>query len=142
MAIGGRVFDMNLRDDPFSFKVDLLIAHPNSKITKCKALSDVLLDTGATNTFLPLSVIRELELPATGGPPLKITGYDKRKHEEFDLYHARIRLEGVDEAILEVGGWDNAPVIGRDLLNRWHILLNGPHTTFEIVSDKDYKLGE
>ncbi len=140
MAIGGKEFKMDfINSYPGSFKVELIIGSPDPQVTETFKTT-ALLDTGSDYTLVPIKFVRKLGL-IYSGKTIKLTGFDDddSKAVKTKFYSAKIIVEGVEEVYIEVGAVKFEPIIGRDLINRWHILLNPAFTTFEIVSIANYK---
>ena len=146
MAIGGKEFLMNYEDNPPSLRIDLLISSTSPKSNSICKLNSVLVDTGCDITFIPNKIIAELDLEYSGDET-ELCGFDDNPDRclKLKLYYAKISVEGVEEdIILKVGGVDFEPLIGRDLINHWHILLNGENGdnggTFEIADSDSFSL--
>jgi len=94
---------------------------PNRKIETL-----ALVDSGADETLLPIKIIQDstLELNPIGEVTLiGVTGKGV-----YNTYCVNIRVEGVIFRHLFVAGIPNLdyPLIGRDILNKFFIHLNGP----------------
>lgn len=139
MAIGGREFSMRELDcDPFPcFRIDLLVGSPNPKSKDEYHIADVLIDTGCDCTILPISLVDSLGL-IWAGKFKTMTMADGVSTMEVKIYPAKVKIDGVIEEIIEVGFMDADPLIGMDLINKWHLLLNCPYWTFEIVPGTNY----
>ncbi len=85
--------------------------------------SKALLDTGADRSVVPSALVQRLRLQRTG--TVLVRGM--RGHfESVPLFSVRLEL-AEDGALFDVISWDNDFVIlGRDVLNRWRIMLGGP----------------
>lgn len=103
MAIGGKEFIVDYDDDPPTLKLDVLVGSPNSKVTETYSIKAEL-DTGCDFTFIPKALVSKLKLKWSG-LDLPLVGYDEQEDPErrVKIYHAKIIIEGVDEAIIEVG---------------------------------------
>lgn len=146
MAIGGKEFHMNYVDNPPTLRLDLIIAStfPQSDLTH--TIRSVLIDTGGDITLIPNHVVQRLNLEYSG-EETELSGFDDNPDNsvKIKLYFAKISVEGVEEDVmLKVGGVDFDPLVGRDLINRWHILLNGEigdnGGTFEIANRDNFCL--
>lgn len=60
--------------------------------------------------------------------------------KKIKFYAGKIIVEGIMEEIIEVGGTDSDPIIGMDIISKWHILMNCPNSTFEIANKRNYKI--
>lgn len=90
------------------------------------------IDSGADCIFLPDSLVERLGLEPVY--EVDCAGYDGTVSRRL-VYAARVRIEGVAEYILEVVGTpDDTPLLGRDVINRWRLLLDGPGRASEINS--------
>ncbi|MES1226029.1 MAG: retroviral-like aspartic protease family protein [Bacteroidota bacterium] len=144
MAIKGKEFDMDYDDIPPSLKLDLILSCPDPANQSLQTIKAVLLDTGADYTIIPNDIIKKLGLKPTGDTTT-LTGWDNKSVEKLKFYSAKVKVEDVEDDInLEVVGANCEALIGRNLLNRWHILLNGDSGknggTFEIINSKKYKI--
>lgn len=89
-----------------------------------------LLDTGADITAIPRSLIDVLRLYKVG--QIQIEGVEGNQ-SIFHLYAVKLKLNGVTIPRLEVIATDlDIVVIGRDVLNQFYCLLNGPEQTFDL----------
>lgn len=81
-----------------------------------------LLDTGADSTVIPQSLARRLRLPAVGIVRVTgVTGTIRRSH----VYAARLDVGGLS-LVARVVGLGREAIIGRDLLSRLVVSLDGP----------------
>jgi predicted aspartyl protease len=141
MAIGGKEFCMDC-SDPFipCFRLDLFISSPNPQLTDLYPLKNILIDTGSDYTLLPNNLITKLKLIWTGDTKTMIQA-DGITEIEVKIYPAKIKIDGVIEGIFEIGGIDcedKDSLIGMNLINELHLLLNCPNRTFEIVNRNNY----
>ncbi len=83
-----------------------------------------LLDSGAAITCVPLEIVKELGLRPVDQKEIK--AYDGRSEKQY-VYSAVIYLPTHESLITKVIGVKlNHALIGRDILNRWKLILNGP----------------
>lgn len=85
-----------------------------------------LVDTGADGTFVPTAFLEELDAPivySTNVRPHLGVGTHRVSVYEVDVVLDSIRLPGI-----EVVGddWGNEVILGRNVLNRLLVLLDGP----------------
>jgi len=141
MAIGGKEFVMDFDDIPESYKIDILVSSPDPSSSDTVEIKAEI-DTGCDRTLIPISLVRKLKLKWTG-TEAKLVGVeeDPSNPRWIKFYLIRLIVEDVDEMSIVVGAADCAPLIGRDVINRWHILLTPKFATFEIVARDKYKLG-
>jgi predicted aspartyl protease len=84
-----------------------------------------LIDTGADCTLMPTRVARQLKLPMIGRIRVKgVTGNPRA----VAVYAARLQLAGFT-VLARIAALGSETILGRDLLNRWRITLDGPRLT-------------
>ena len=88
-----------------------------------------LIDTGADVSLIPARVARELRLPVVG--QIKIRGVTGRT--SVDLYGADLEVAGSSIRV-QLAGLGDEILLGRDIVNRWIIVLRGPERLLEIES--------
>lgn len=107
----------------------LNLFHP----TDADAVRDVtaLADTGADITVVPLSVIGAVNGIPTGTTP--VLGYDN-KPDRLTTYAIRFQIRDLPVIEVEVVGSDAVThaIVGRDVLNRYNITLDGPNLVMTI----------
>ena len=89
-----------------------------------------LLDSGSDITVIPRLVAKNLNLrPAYVGYALDIGGVP----EGSTVFSALVSVEKEEPAIIEVLTWGEEYVLlGRDMINQWRVLLDGPEQTLTI----------
>jgi hypothetical protein len=98
---------------------------------RCKAL----LDTGADRTFAPKRYLNQLEVNVAG-KPLFFNGFNNNDGKDSEKqgsnpYVISIELDQKVFKGIEVFDWScDFVLIGRDLLNDFHIEFNGPSLSF------------
>ena len=90
-----------------------------------------LLDTGASISMIPLSVINELELQEIRRRTLTgATGKAKRRFYTINItFHGRT-FNGMTVAEFDQG---NFIIVGRDIINAMHICFDGPNLLANVV---------
>ncbi len=87
-----------------------------------------LLDTGADCTIVPRTTPRALGLPAIDEVWIEgVAGVARRR----TVYQARVEFAGIHSLAPVVALGDHA-ILGRDLLNRAFVRLDGPRLTFSL----------
>jgi predicted aspartyl protease len=109
--------------------VRIAIADESPKTKEYKAL----VDTGADATFVPTEILEELELPVLYMANVRSHLGDRIHrvpiHRVDVILFGSIRLPNI-----EVIGddWGNQMIVGRDVLNKLRIHLNGPNRTTSV----------
>jgi predicted aspartyl protease len=90
-----------------------------------------LIDTGADCTVLPARLVGELSLVPMGR--LLIEGLGGRV-SEMPTYAVEVAIRNLRQVIVKVLAADGEPVVllGRDVLNHFRILLDGPGLAVEV----------
>ena len=117
----------NRREEPPAPFLDILVSASES--SEPVALS-AQLDTGADTTHIPISLLRELEIAASDTGLIRGVSGPATAQEIFKVF---ISIEqGIPEQY-EVFSW-NWPyaLLGRDILNKYHLTLDGPNLTFTL----------
>ncbi len=91
-----------------------------------------LIDTGAFKSCITKNIIDELVLIKMS--VVTVGGYKETDYEEIDTYGAQIKLDGLFDDLVEVIELPNhaESIIGRDIINKLNILLEGKNKKFEI----------
>jgi predicted aspartyl protease len=105
----------------------LLVAAPGSRES---ILVSSLLDTGADCTLVPAEIARRLHLPLVDRITVEGLGGAVRR---APVHAALIYLAGL-RCLTRVIAFDSEAIIGRDLLNRLPLLLDGPRLAVSIRS--------
>ena len=89
------------------------------------------LDTGACRTVLPLSVAESLDLVPLG--PVTVTGFGGSAIE-VPVYAVLLGIDSLPSHLIEVLAHPDEPwvLIGRDILNNYRLVLDGPARKLEI----------
>ena len=115
-------YDCNL--NPPAPIIECSISRPMSPLETEPVIVTGLVDSGASITCIPLKIIRELDLKPVDQATIR--AYDGRT-ETKDIYSAGIHLPTSESPILRVVGIEYCyALIGRDVLNKWKLILNGP----------------
>lgn len=87
-----------------------------------------LMDSGADLTVLPEELVRTLRLPQIGEVTVRgVEGVARR----VPVYAAEVEVAGI-RRIVEVVGIRTNALLGRDVLNRMVITLNGPQQILRV----------
>jgi predicted aspartyl protease len=105
--------------DPPAPVLPLLVAAPGSD--EAVAVSS-LVDTGADCTLVPVEIASRLRLPLVDRVPVEGLGGAVRR---APVHAALVRIAGL-RVIVRLVAFDTEAVIGRDLLNRLNLVLDGP----------------
>jgi hypothetical protein len=123
--------------DPFPYFLSRTPPFPGAWVTvswgtnqeQCQAL----IDTGADSTFIPAWLVRRLSLrPLTD--EVDVSGPMVPDEEIQRLYAANLSFLGLTFDAHPVVPWTRYDdvIIGRDIINRWVLTLDGPNRTFLI----------
>ena len=105
--------------DPPGPVVPLRLGPPGSEDT---TLLRALVDTGADCTLVPLEVARALRLPVVDEVSIEGLGGEARRA----LVHAARAEFGGVSCLARVVAFGRESILGRDLLNRTTVCLDGP----------------
>jgi predicted aspartyl protease len=94
------------------------------------AMLRMLVDTGADCTLIPVKIARSLRLPVVDKAEIQGVG---SKAQSANVHAARIRL-GSLRILLRVVALGDECLVGRDILNRLVLHLDGPTQTLQISS--------
>jgi len=90
----------------------------------------VTVDSGSSITALPLDALRALKTPAFDY--LVVSGYEN-KETRMRTFIVAVEVAGHRLWPLEVVGLDRSDgILGRDVLNRFIVTLDGPALTFDM----------
>jgi len=89
----------------------------------------MLLDSGADMSVLPLFVTKRLNLQVT--KQYQICDFNGNTHV-LSAFHAAIQLEGRKYIGVYLAQDDMSGIVGRDLLNEFRLILDGPKLVWEI----------
>jgi Aspartyl protease len=90
------------------------------------------LDCGADRTVVTSELVQQLQLVPSG---LALVAGLGGEVEESPLYDVSLTLAGFQPLSVEVFASEGEPwvLLGRDVLNRYRIVLDGPNQTLEIT---------
>lgn len=89
-----------------------------------------VVDTGSDITILPARLARDLRLVVAGEAAVHgVTGSERVK-----LYTAELEIDGIS-LTTEAVGMGTQALIGRDVINRWTLVLRGPQRILELDTD-------
>jgi predicted aspartyl protease len=96
---------------------------------------DAVIDTGADITVVPLLYLRQLGVKAVSQGTARALWGDRRV---VQLYTVSLRLDRLHLRALQVMAdvQGDEIILGREVLNRLHLVLDGPAAVTEIVEDR------
>lgn len=85
-----------------------------------------LIDTGADGTLIPWSIIERLNLQKVA--EAKVSGYDQKDSRLAPVYSAHLTIPHLKPLIIRAIPIesDDYAIIGRDIINKYRLDLNGP----------------
>lgn len=90
------------------------------------------LDTGADLTAIPAALVERLRLVPAG--EIDVEGYDSRR-TTIRAYDVNLQVAHLSVAgLLVIGFAEDYVLLGRDVLNRLRVLLDGPALMTEILT--------
>lgn len=93
------------------------------------AAAAALVDSGAELSVMPERLARSLRLPVIGEVTVQGVAGARRAR----IYRAELEVNGIGLSI-EVAGVGTHTLLGRDVLNRWTLILRGPAGELEIAT--------
>lgn len=127
------VFDYNNNIIPPAPFLEVSFLTPIPLNIKNSIISHAMIDSGASMTVIPKWIVDKLELKYI----YKINVIGFTGESEPYVYPILINIESLGDFITEAITWDKEyALIGRDLLNKWLVLLNGPDKKSEISLPK------
>lgn len=104
------------------------------KIESADRLRDVevLLDTGSDITLLPKTALDSLDFPPEFGTKISLVAFDGSV-TEYDIYELQIDFMGLRFTGKYCAIDDPIGILGRDVLNKVSLLLDGPNLEWDII---------
>jgi len=118
----------NEGEEPPAPFLAVTIHHPESPHQPIQVQAKI--DTGADISAIPVSIIGELGLPVTS--KLLVEGYDGTA-STVSTYGAILQMDQArfrSQEFIAIG--EPHALLGRDILNYYYLLLNGPELTFDL----------
>ncbi len=118
-------------DRTMSPPAPILPLRVGATVQRTDALSAAIVDSGASISIIPERLARDLRLPVVGELVVRgVTGA-----ERVLIYSAVLEVAGLTVPV-EVAGMGRHTLIGRDVLNRWTLVLRGPRETLELDTER------
>lgn len=90
----------------------------------------MIVDSGADRTVLPLEVVKRMDLPFWDEGVIK--DFSGKAHKVF-FYTARITISTLEEHLIRIIALEGShSLVGRDILNRYKVTLDGRQKKIEI----------
>jgi predicted aspartyl protease len=116
--------------DPPAPVLEISLSKPIVTIHNQIVRLPALIDSGADITVIPQWIPKQLQLKYVD--EILVTGYDGIIKATF-VYSVKIIFDDLGNFITKTIASDsNYALIGRDILNKWTVLLKGKNKTFEI----------
>lgn len=94
------------------------------------AAAEGIIDTGSDISVLPARLAKDLRLLVVGEVAVHgVTGSERVK-----LYTTEMEIDGITVTV-EAVGMGTHTLIGRDVINRWTLVLRGPQEMLELEVD-------
>lgn len=117
--------------DPPAPVIEVVFSPPVEGAQRREVPAQALIDSGADGTCIPQRIADELGLQHVDETDVQgITG----PRERAPVYAASVRIEGIGKFIVRASAVGGEVLLGRDIINRWRLLLDGPNKVFDIKS--------
>ncbi len=116
-----------LKFNPAAPVVTVELRSPAFPLSRYAVRVLALIDTGASGTVIPWSSVDRLNLQQVD--QVKARGYDQKDFSLLPVFSAHLTIPGLESLIVRVipRESDEYAIIGRDVINRWLLELNGPN---------------
>jgi len=110
--------------------LEVILSTPTKVPGQNNIKSIALIDTGATITIIPIRIVQELQLKYVD--EITITGVEGVARNYY-AYSVAVEFKNIGYFIIKAAAANIGYVlVGRDILNMWNMLLNGPDRTLKI----------
>mgnify|MGYP001615752373 CR=1 FL=1 len=111
--------------------LEATIAHPG--VSEASAILIAKVDTGADITTIPQTIFLQLQIPPCR--EVLAVGYNGEETRQW-TYLVHLSIAGNTYAYHEVMATSgDQSLIGRDILNRWVVTLDGPSESLDVKTD-------
>ncbi len=126
------VFPFSQRDFPPVPVVD--VVYTSSEFQQATATLTATIDTGADASFAPIGMLEQISAPVGKARRARSLWGEPK---EFATFIVDVRIGSITFPGISVVGYDGDEIIiGRDVLNKMQLLLDGPEQITEILEAK------